>query len=319
MQGKFVICKGSAGMGNRILAASTAALYAQIAGRNLVVDWRDGSYSKDGINAFYEFFKQTNDTKISDLSNSVSVYPSLWVGKLDQSFSSLQSELGQVPDRTLSFDLSKLDYEEDILVFFSYTHKVHKMRSLFQGDFSHLSRLENREVLKFVLDSHFHLKDDIRQAVDSFKAANFGAKTVGVHVRQTDMVIPLEQLIRTTKSIVKRRKSDCIFLATDNRKIIDLFNQEFDRVVITPKWFPAPGETMHQNWDACPDLIQNGKEALVDLYLLAECGDLVFSPKSSFGYLASILSKVPSQSYLHDVTKGSFMERLKKSILRKLK
>jgi hypothetical protein len=133
------------------------------------------------------------------------------------------------------------------------------------------------------------------------------------------MLIPLEKLILKTKFIIRKRQSDCIFLATDNQRMVNIFNQEFDRVVVAPKWFPPPGERMHQNWDTCPDRIQNGKEALVDLCLLAECNDLVFSSQSSFGYLASILSNANSSTHLHDISKGSRMERLRSAILRKLK
>jgi hypothetical protein len=53
---KLLICKGTSGMGNRILATCTAVLYSHITQRRLVIDWRDGSYSHGGANAFESFF-----------------------------------------------------------------------------------------------------------------------------------------------------------------------------------------------------------------------------------------------------------------------
>ncbi len=70
---------------------------------------------------------------------------------------------------------------------------------------------------------------------------------------------------------------------------------------------------MHQNWDQCPDRVQNGREALMDMYLLASCNDLIFSSQSSFGLVASILSKT-SKQHLHDVNSSSFIEKVKAKI-----
>ena len=322
MQERFVICKGSSGMGNRILAACTATLYSQIADRNLIIDWRDGSYSEDGVNSFSCFFDHTDAKPIENLTSLGSVYPKCWSGNLDRSFGSLRAEL-KISDKEISFDVSRTDYKESILVFCAYTHKIHQMRPLFRDDFDYLNHLDYRDILKSILDSSFRIKNDINQVVKSFKSSSFGSKTIGVHVRHTDMSIPLDRLVKTTRSIVDRRQSDCIFLATDNRDIIDVFKQKFDNVVVAPKWFPSPGERMHQNWDSCPNRIQNGREALIDLYLLAECDDLVFSSQSSFGYVASILSNVSDRSYLHDikydVNKFTSIDRFKTLISRNLR
>ncbi|AFY99518.1 nodulation protein NodZ [Calothrix sp. PCC 6303] len=306
---KFVVCKGSSGMGNRILAACTAVLYSQITGRNLIIDWRDGSYSEEGLNSFFSFFDYPDGAQIEELIKPGSVYPSMWSNNLNKSFGSLKQELG-ISDESISFDVSKADYKEDILVFCSYTHKIHQMRTLFNGEFEHLKSLDYRAIIQLILNSNFSLKDDIYRSIETFKSTNFGSKTVGVHVRYTDIKIPLDKLIQATKKVIHKNHSDCVFLSTDAQEVIQIFKQEFDRVVITPKWFPQPGERMHQNWNSCPDRIKNGVEALTDLYLLADCDDLVFSSESSFGYVASILSKA-KKDHLHDVKIVSLVDKFK--------
>jgi hypothetical protein len=44
----FLLVKGRASLGNRILSALTGILYARLTGRRLLVDWRDEVYSDDG-------------------------------------------------------------------------------------------------------------------------------------------------------------------------------------------------------------------------------------------------------------------------------
>ena len=48
---KYLIVKGLAGLGNRMLSALTGILYARLSGRRLIIDWRDPTYSSDGSNA----------------------------------------------------------------------------------------------------------------------------------------------------------------------------------------------------------------------------------------------------------------------------
>ena len=51
----------------------------------------------------------------------------------------------------------------------------------------------------------------------------------------------------------------------------------------------------------------------MDMYLLASCNDLIFSSQSSFGLVASILSKA-SKQHLHDVNSSSLVEKVKAKI-----
>jgi hypothetical protein len=296
-------------MGNRILATCTAILYSQITGRRLIVDWRDGSYSENALNSFPQFFNCPHLGQIEEILQTNSVYPALWSGRLNQSFGSLRHEL-DISDQAMSFDVSKGNYTEDILVFCSYTHRINRMKALFVGDFQYLLKLDYPEIIRSILESHLHLKEEIKQSIQQFKSNNFGTRTVGVHVRHTDMKIPVDKIIEATQRVVNRYKSDCIFLATDAQEMIEIFRNQFPNVSTAPKWFPPSGERMHQNWDNCPDKIQNGIEALTDLYLLAECQDLVFSSQSSFGYVSSVLSKAGS-GHLHNVNTNPLPAKLR--------
>jgi hypothetical protein len=309
---KILICKGSSGMGNRILAACGAIVYSEISDRQLIIDWRDNVYSHDNINSFPIFFDCAKTSSVETIPDTNSVCPQIWIGKLNQSFGGLKKE-SSPSDRVMSIKLSSTNYDEEVLVFCAYTHKLNQMKPLFNGKFDYLAKMTDRTVIRYVFNTHLSLKSKIVQSIEDFKSSYFGVNTLGVHVRYTDMKIPLDKIMATTKKIAKRSKFDCLFLATDSQEVVELFKQEFKTVITTPKWFPPLGERMHQNWDNCPDRVQNGIEALMDISLLASCNDLVFSSQSSFGLVASILSQAGEQ-HIHDVNTSSFIERIKAKI-----
>lgn len=297
-------------MGNRIFAACTALLYGEIADRKVVIDWRDGSYTEDGENAFPLFFDCPSATPIDQLPKTDSVFPEIWADNLDVTLGKLQQALKLDVYSDMSFNPSRIDYPEDIIVFASYTHKIHVLRPLFKGKYAHYKNMETPEILRLILDSKLVLSNEIKARLSELKEKNFSEKMIGVHVRYTDIKIPLEKLIDAVKKIQSRQQKATIFLATDSQEVIRTFEAEFASLVIAPKWFPPEGQRMHQNWDACPDRVQNGIEALTDLFLLSECQHLVFSSKSSFGYVASLLSKASPRNIYDVEINRSLMPRI---------
>jgi hypothetical protein len=288
---KFVVCKGTSGMGNRILAACTALLYGDIVGRQVVIDWRDQSYAEPGENAFPKFFDCPSAVAVAALPETDAIAPKLWAGNLDMPLGKLQPQLDPSDRQQMSVDISRADYTEDILVFCSYTHKIDRLRNLFVGQYAAFKALGNPAILRKVLADKMSPVPEIQQAINTFKDQCFGPETIGVHVRYTDMKIPLEKLLAQVQAVAQRSPHAVIFLATDAEEVVDQFKAQFPRLVTTNKWFPPDGQRLHQNWDHCPNRYQNGVEALTDLWLLSECDRLVFSSKSSFGYVASLLSK----------------------------
>lgn len=286
-------------MGNRILAACTALLYGEMANRKVVIDWRDNSYSEDETeNAFPNYFDCPTAHSVGDIPDTQSVFPELWIGNLDKSLGRLRDELGLKGYSEMSFDVSSIDYATEMLVFCAYTHKIKSLKPLFKGEFAYLRDMTTPEILRSVLSSRLHLVKEIHDSIYSYKANNFSANTIGVHVRHTDIKVPLTKLISNVKRVVGKNKDATVFLATDSQAVVEQLKQQLPRVVTVDKWFPPQGERMHQNWDNCPNRYQNGVEALTDLYLLSECNSLVFSSQSSFGYVASLLSQAdPRQIY----------------------
>ncbi|MGK7946317.1 MAG: nodulation protein NodZ [Microcystaceae cyanobacterium] len=318
----MIICKGTSGLGNRILAACTTLLYSRISNRKFLIDWRDDSYSNGQGNSFPTFFDCFSPLYVKEMPPSIlngnSIYPKLWNGNLEQTFGGLRAQLNMKGYQDMSFDVSQRDYDSDVLVFCAYTHKIRAMNSLFTGEFEYLSELETNDILRSIL-RQIKLKGHIYEAIQRYKETHFGFPTIGVHVRNTDMKISPEILINKVKTVLSNTQGEKIFLATDAKDTIDLFRDAFgDRVITTEKWFAPNGERLHQNWDQCPDREQNGIEALTDMYLLAECDRLVFSSQSTFGVVASLLSKA-EKKHLYDVRNNAQNKNLITRIHNKLR
>ncbi|MCT7970207.1 xyloglucan fucosyltransferase/Nodulation protein Z (NodZ) [Laspinema sp. D1] len=312
----YIVVKGTSGIGNRVFAVATGILYAQISGRQLVVDWRDGSYSTTGTNLFFRYFDCPVAQPVEVLPVTDSIYPTHWQNQLHRSLGSLLNESGLNCDKDLSCDVSRLDYPETIIVFSAYTHKISRMRSLFTGEYSRFANLTNREIIKLVLQSNLTLKEDSRLKVEQFKKDYFSDYMIGVHIRYSDMKVPLSEIEASLQKIIRTVKfkhpNFKIFVATDSQEVLSLFKEKFiNNLVSTNKWFSPSGKRLHQNPGECQDLIQNGIEALVDLYLLADCDCLLFSSKSSFGLLASLLM-TNNQARCYDIDgEKSLIERVK--------
>lgn len=81
-----------------------------------------------------------------------------------------------------------------------------------------------------------------------------------------------------------------------------MFEESYQGVITTPHWYPTPGLRLHGDQNH-PDLMESGFEALVDLYLLAECDFLIIDTSSSFSYVVTLLTEAQS-SNIFNVKRG---------------
>ncbi len=310
---KYILVKGGSGLGNRILAAATAILYGKISNRNVIIDWTEGTYAPHGINAFHCLFDSKNIGNIEDLPITNSIYPSTWKGKLNYTFGGIKEELKLKGTEQISFDVSKIDYQEELIIFCSYSQKIHDMRLFFTGEYSKFQQLTNSQILKLIIDDYFSIKLDIKNQFDQFIKENFTNNNIGVHIRYSDMKIPVEKIYQKVDQVKQKNPKASIFLATDSQEILREFQQRYNQVIITEKWYPSSGGTLHQNWQECENPLQNGIEALQDLYLLSQCQHLIFSSQSSFGYMASLFNE---KGKLYDIQATSFFKKIKIQLIR---
>jgi hypothetical protein len=301
-------------MGNRLRSTLTGILYARLTGRRLLIDWSDFTYSPDGSNVFHRYFRCPSSTEASEPQTTRSVNPTIWVDRLHDSVANIQRDYRNLRPakflRVSSIDVARLDYEEDVLVLWSFTDGVNLLRRHFEGDLRELRHANADVVLRSVLDGSLELHPRIRTEVDRFKSDFFGERVVGVHVRWADLRVRLPAILDGLSELVDRDPSLQVFLATDNSEIKNLFEETYPRLITTPHWYPKPGDHVHQN-RACPDRFENGVEALRDLYLLGECDALVLDTTSSFAYLAKLLSRAPASAIVDARPRLLSRERLR--------
>jgi hypothetical protein len=315
---KYVLVKGRAGLGNRIQGVLNGILYARLTGRRIIVDWGDHYYSNDGSNVFHRFFQCSLYNSTDEIPCTDSVSPSIWRGRLRESSYDIGRPYGinRNPDKIqekLSIDLTKLDYQEDVLVMLTFTQQVKLLRSHFKGELKEFSQAKTYAILRKLLQKDLILHPQIRGRVNQFKSNNFNGITVGVHIRYTDHRASLWAIIQKLNSLLKSEPGLQIFLATDNIKIKNMFEESYQYVITTSHWYPEPGKMLHGN-QRCPDLVEGGIEALVDLYLLAECDYLIIDTSSTFSYVASLLTKAPDSNVFNVKQRGKGPMRLRRLV-----
>jgi hypothetical protein len=316
---KYLVVKAKGGMGNRILCAITGIIYGQLTGRKTIVDWRDLSYSNDGSNSFSRFFNAPRVFPENILPKNVAIRPDIWTGQLHKSMSAMLSE--QDPNkhssiwihRKYSVDVRILDYAEDIVVFWHYTGRIKALKAALWDADCGFTGLDVGMIIRKVLLEQMKLSDEVRRRIDDFKSTIcWPGKVIGVHIRYTDMRTNLAHYERALKRLLRREPNAHIFLATDNKQISMEYHERYKNVFSTSKWFPGELSPVHQNPD-CPDKVLNGIEALVDMYLLADCDYLIYPGRSTFSWISRILSDIPSERIV-DIDRFNLKVRLKRLI-----
>jgi hypothetical protein len=298
---RFLLVKGKAGLGNRLLAALGSIVYARVSGRQLYIDWSDRGYSKDRSNSFPRFFARPLLVDPAPIWSSESVTPPVWKSDLRESVDELiakheppEAENAPSVSSKYTIDAARLDYPEDVAVRWAWTDELYRMRQHFRGPHAVLRGLDDETLLRRTLRNEVELQPELRGRVDEFAARELGEVNIGLHIRYSDRKNSFEQYPLLVDRIVRRHPNATIFLATDNRDVEAQFRQRYQRVAVTQKWYPPPGVPLHRT--PTPDKLELGMEALVDLWLLGRCQYLVYNDTSTFGVMANLLSSAPREN-----------------------
>jgi hypothetical protein len=306
---RFLVVKGRFGLGHRMVLAAAGILYGRLTDRRVVIDWSDAAYSSGGVNAFPRFFDLSSGASVDELPAGNSVAPAVWRGQVRRSLIGLEKGLPgdgndalevyprQVDKRAhaafrnaSSIDPTRLEYDEQVLVLWGKPRRVEDMRAALQGSVAAFPRGTTDEIMRGLL-SQLAPRPVVRDRVDRFKGERFHGRVVGVHARSTDKQSRLPEMLERVDELVRRDRSLLVFAATDHADVKAELEDRYS-AISTPHWYPAPGLHLHES-PACPDRFENGVEALVDLYLLAECDHLVCDTSSLFAYAAAVLSSAP--------------------------
>jgi hypothetical protein len=289
------VIKGRAGLANRMLAGVTGILYAQLCGRTPVFDWRDPTYSHDGRDAFTHLFDCPAAGSLDELPETDSVGPELWQGRMEKSVRDLEDALGTRAKRPVAelrrrscIDLTRIDHPEDVIVMWAFFDRVEWLRPNLSGEPATLGKTE---LVCRLLREHLRPRPEVAERVAAFRREHLDGPSVGVHIRWSDRRSRLPPIERRLARLRREQPDLTVFLATDNSEIHARLAERMD-LVATPRWYPQPGKRMHENW-TCPDRLENAREALVDMHVLAGCDHLIGDFSSTFATAASLLSDSP--------------------------
>lgn len=295
-EGGIVLVKGIAGMGNRILALLGASLYARLTGRRLLVDWRDGMYAGAGVNAFAELFCSRSADAVTSSPVTDSVAPWMWRGRLDAAARAMQVDrlpsdvwFSPFAGRLFSIDVRTLDHPEEVVVIWSLHSFVGALRRHLTGPWEPWGRLADPAIEARLLDE-FELHPAIAERVEAIRKTCGGGPTVGVHVRHTDRRTNPARLTHRLDALLASRPGSRLFLATDDEAVQDHFSRRYPGLVTVPKWF-SPSGAIHLFGSGCTDRSAMARDALVEMFLLARCDDVVLDGDSTFAQIVKLLWK----------------------------
>ncbi|MFW2541558.1 NodZ family protein [Primorskyibacter sp. 2E107] len=293
---KTLIIKAKGGLGNRMLSAVCGLIFADLTGRAPIIDWRDGSYAPEGVNAYPLLFDTPIDTPIEAFDDHPGpVNPPVWQGDLDKSPTDLIDRLdpalhsGARVYRRFCTDLTRLHAPEDLAVFWCYLPKFGRLASHLRRDARFRGRSED-SLLQEYLARYFTPNRRVREAVEAYRA-RFGRPLIGVHVRYTDRKIPVEPLEAALDKALAKKPGARIFLATDNIEIQKRFAERYGDIHFTDKYLPEDGARLHLP-QAEIEKQREAENALIDIHLLAGCDHLICSRHSTFAETAILIGSL---------------------------
>lgn len=317
---KYLVVKGSGGggLGDRIRSVLVAALYANISKRILVIDWSDGIYADADVNAFHRLFQLKNVKSQVLLPKSSKVWPIAWKNRLQKTMHDayvedgwLNWDRGKVIEQ-YSFDLSKLDYEHTILVMWEFD-QLDKLKP-FYPEYAD----SDMNMYQYAFNNFLEVGSDLSDKIDEI-LSDFSENMLGVHVRATKEIqankgmVTLDTYLHQIEKIKKKHNCGGMFIATDNIDIQQELLLKYPESIVHKKWFAKPWESLHLN-DQCPDLLENARNALIDIVLLSKCQYLCYNGLSSFGLIAHIMSEAKHGNVKVLLPKNSFRIRLVQKI-----
>ena len=298
---RYLVIKGRAGLGNRMLAGVTGLLYAQLSGRTPVFDWRDSVYSHNGEDAFARLFHCPAAGALDDLPDTDSVAPIVWRGHLAKSLTDLEGAVGKhrrdevlALRRRSCIDLTRLDHPEQIVVAWGWADRIEWLRHHLGPE---LARSSRKALLHGLLREHLRPCAEVAEQAAAFRREHLDAPSVGVHVRWSDSRSPLGAIEQRLDRLLHRHPGLTVFLATDSAAIEERFLLR-GNVVTAPRWYPEPNMAMHNN-PSSPDPLAHAREALLDMHLLAGCDHLIGGLSSTFFETAGLLADPPGPNLMN--------------------
>lgn len=295
---RFLVVKATGGLGNRLLGILCAVTYSLMTGRRLCVDWSDFMYSDRGENVFPKLFKLRGVPYTYRLPQAHDVYPEFWRELLQTNALIEQFNINHLDPAVM--DVTRIDlakhYPNAVTAFWSFNlDPLQAALGHIRTRLPQFAHLDVDGICREVMKQHLLPRSIVSDKVDAFAARHFSGPMVGVHVRHTDLRMPLEKTVQAVQDL-QQTLGARIFLATDSQDIERSLSQRFgDALVAVPKKYPANGKHLHSHKVAGLSNFDKALDAAVEMYLLSRCDALVRYQPSTFAQISWYCSDVPAE------------------------
>ncbi len=312
---KILVVRASGGLANRLLALTSGIALALVTKRCLCIDWRDGLYSDDFSNIFPTWFSLEHvpympvEDVLLYMEKGASVYPPFWQEHFAKTVAVEYLFDGNNHMSPENMHISSIDQENmhtdaDIAFFWHYNEKLCiKLAPLLlpylKERFAEAVNLQAEDVPAFIFRTCIVPKAELSEAADTFFAKHFSSSPVGIHIRHTDLKSPLPLMLEKLCAVAKR--DEALFLCTDSVEVEDMVCKLFPHTITQKKIFLDSGIPLHSYVPGISN-VQKGREALLDMLILAKCRTIIRYAPSSFARIAVILAHMPKES-VHVVPK----------------
>ena len=313
LNNKYLIVKGCAGLGNRLVTLFSAIKYCERNSRVLVIDWEDGQFDVKGTNAFDKCFDIAN-IKTADLNDIEN-----WSTLNHSSILFKENKYANVYDLYVDRHSNLLlTIPEKVFI----TSGMKKMRRRWQpiknGSYfnsinygSDLEDIDTSPVLYYVdflpyinydeLPHYIKLKPFLKNKISNFIKNHKIDEAIGIHIRNTDKR-PTTEVSKVLDYILLKHPYSTIYLSTDSVDIEKLFTDKISDLVLYPKTKPnLKGEGLHQwalynnNDDFKYTLFE---ESVIEMFLLSKCNYLFYQGNSTFSNISKVYH--PNKNNCHD-------------------
>lgn len=302
---KFIICKGSGGLGDAINLLIRAMYYSNITGRQLIIDWRNSlmdinrkslsqfnKIEKDN-NPFSYFFKYPhNQTKIKKFNN---FFPKIWNNDnlhyseghlLSEYIFNNHNELFPNINNQFITEIKKeinnkiYDYKKNIPF---YDEEV----IVFNGPYIFNLPPEIEEEYYKKLE----FQDFLINKAEKFIQYNFyNYEVIGIHYRHGNgefkgKYTKFDNFFFEIDKLLEELQDDNIriYIATDSKLVLDIFKIKYPNLLIIydKRYNEIDKGALHKNIKTIKDI----ENALIEMYLISKCQYLICN-YSSFNWYA---------------------------------
>ncbi len=303
---KAIVFSGVNGLCNRLRVLASCEILAESTDRKLLVywslpeerptvgyaDWKD-LFAEPALNyidhlpsnaPLYKFNKEEIHTLLSTLNLQIALEPYI---EEDPNIVLLYSN-------SAGAEVSITIPEEYDTVIFQTIHNI-KPNGMSNEEFYQ----KKREFYDKLVPVPY-VQDAVKRIAPSITE-----KTVGVHIRTTDLLKSIgqqkpayEKYQIAMREELKKDPSTNFYLCTDSKEILYYF-----QLVFFGKILHNPAIEYHANGSDCSvkrNTIQAQRDALVDLILLSKTRKLIGTKYSSFSYEAACMGGIPMVAISHD-------------------